>query len=67
MGIGKLDLVLIIVAVVLILFFGAKKIPELARGVGQAGGELKKGFKEGIGDDKSDKKEKDDKDNSSVK
>lgn len=55
MGIGKLELILIIVAVVLILFFGAKKIPELARGVGQAGGELKKGFKEGIQDEEKSK------------
>lgn len=66
MGIGKLELILIILAVILILFFGAKKIPELARGVGQAGGELKKGFKDGIGDDKS-KKEKTEKEDSATK
>ncbi len=33
---------LIIIAVVLLVLFGGKKIPELARGLGQSGRELKK-------------------------
>lgn len=35
---------LIIVLLIILLLFGAKKLPELARGVGQAGRELRKGF-----------------------
>ena len=38
--------VLIIVAVAIVLF-GAKKIPELARSIGKAKGEFKKGLLEG--------------------
>jgi sec-independent protein translocase protein TatA len=36
---------IIVIAVVLLLLFGGKKLPELARGVGQAGSEFRKGFK----------------------
>jgi sec-independent protein translocase protein TatA len=39
--------VLIIVLLIAILLFGAKKIPELMRGVGQGVGELHKGLAEG--------------------
>lgn len=38
---------LIIILVILLLLFGAKKLPELARSVGQSAGELQKGFKDG--------------------
>lgn len=34
---------MILLAVILILLFGAKKLPALARGVGQSLGEFKKG------------------------
>jgi len=32
---------------VIVLLFGAKKLPELARSMGKASGEFKKGIKEG--------------------
>lgn len=51
---GKTEILLLIGLVVLVLFVGGKKLPELARGVGEAGRELKKGFR---GDDKSKKDE----------
>lgn len=38
----------------MVLIIGGKKLPELARGVGQAGKELKKVFRDGIDDDKKD-------------
>jgi sec-independent protein translocase protein TatA len=37
---------LIVVAIVLLILFGGKKLPELARGLGEAGKELKKAKKE---------------------
>lgn len=37
---------LIVVAVVLLVLFGGRKLPELARGLGEAGKELKKARKE---------------------
>ena len=46
MSLGKVEIILLIVLVIIILFVGAKKLPELARGVGQSAKELKKGFKE---------------------
>lgn len=38
---------LLIVAGIIVLLFGAKKIPELAKAIGQSVGHLKKGYKEG--------------------
>lgn len=43
LGAGEIALILL----VLLLLFGAKKLPELARSVGQASKEFKKGVKEG--------------------
>ena len=45
MNLGKIEIILLIVLVIVILFVGAKKLPELARGIGQSAKELKKGFK----------------------
>ena len=59
MSLGKVEIILLIVLVIVLLFVGAKKLPELARGIGQSAKELKKGFKEDDADQpakKSDKK-----------
>jgi sec-independent protein translocase protein TatA len=40
---GKVEGLLILLAIILLLF-GAKKLPELARGVGESMRELKKGL-----------------------
>lgn len=45
LGLGTQELIVILVIVVLL--FGAKKIPELMRGVGRGVGELQKGLDEG--------------------
>lgn len=37
---------ILIIAVVLLLLFGGRKLPELARGLGESGKELKKAKKE---------------------
>lgn len=42
---GKIELAIIAVVILVILMVGAKKLPELARGIGQSANELKKGFK----------------------
>ena len=43
-NIGTIEI--IVIAVVLLILFGGKKLPELARGIGQSGRELKKAQKE---------------------
>ncbi|NLP04741.1 twin-arginine translocase TatA/TatE family subunit [Candidatus Fermentibacteria bacterium] len=45
---GPLEIVLIVVA--LLLLFGAKRIPEIARSIGQALREFKKGLRDSSGD-----------------
>jgi sec-independent protein translocase protein TatA len=40
----------IVVLVVVVLIFGAKKLPELARSVGKSTSEFKKGMSEGSSD-----------------
>ncbi len=49
---GKAEELLLVLLIVLILF-GAKKIPELAKSIGQSAREVKKGF---AGDDDEPKK-----------
>ncbi len=50
---------LIIVLVVILLLFGAKRIPELARGLGSGVREFKAGTKEGQLEDKKDEEKTD--------
>ncbi len=51
---GPSGMELIIIALVVLLLFGATKIPQLMRGMGQGIGEFKKGLKDGV--DEEDKK-----------
>ncbi len=51
LGLGTPELLLILV--ILLLLFGATKLPKLARSIGQSAGELKKGLDEGEGKSKS--------------
>lgn len=53
MGLGKIELILLIILIIVVLFTGGKKLPELARGVGQSAKEIKKGFRD---DDQPEKK-----------
>ena len=46
---GPWEVVLIVV--LFVVLFGAKKIPDLARSLGKAKGEVQKGLKEGAQDD----------------
>ena len=47
---------IVICIAVVALLFGAKKIPELARALGKAKGEFKKGLLEGAKDDPAEGK-----------
>lgn len=51
---AKMEIALIIIGAILLLLVGGKKLPELARGIGEAGRELRKGFND---DDKKDDKD----------
>jgi len=63
MGIGLTEGLLI--AAIIILLFGSKKLPELGKGMGEAIKNFKKGMNEGASDDKKDSaKNEDDKKNS---
>ena len=53
-GIGATEWLLIIL--VLILLFGAKKIPEIARGLGRSVNEFKKGMNDSSSNDKPGEK-----------
>ncbi|HZD17661.1 MAG TPA: twin-arginine translocase TatA/TatE family subunit [Actinomycetota bacterium] len=49
----------IVVLIVLILLFGAKKLPELARSVGRSTSEFKKGMSEGASEDEESRPSED--------
>jgi sec-independent protein translocase protein TatA len=51
---------LLVIVFVILLLFGAKKLPELSRSLGKSLGEFKKGQKEGAEPDKVDEPEKND-------
>ena len=53
---GHMEIILIIF--IILLLFGAKKLPELSRSLGKSLGEFKKGQKEGSEPDKEDEVEK---------
>jgi len=58
-GLGPKEI--IILAAILVLLFGSKKIPELARSIGEAGRHLRRGFSDD--EDEKDEKNKMDKKN----
>ena len=45
---------LLIILVVVLLLFGAKKLPELARSIGSSAKEFRKGLEEGSSEDADD-------------
>jgi len=45
---------LIIILVVVLLLFGAAKLPQLARSLGASAKEFKKGVEDGVDDDEAD-------------
>lgn len=51
---GKVE-ELVLVLLIVMLLFGGKKIPQLARAIGQSAKEVKKGFSEGIEEDTAKK------------
>lgn len=55
-GLGPIELIVILV--IILLLFGAKKLPELARGLGQAGKEMRDGFENGAKPEKKEETEK---------
>ncbi len=44
MNLGPIEIIIILL--IIVLLFGAKKLPELARGLGRSASEFKKGLKE---------------------
>lgn len=48
------DLIIVIVVAVLVLLFGGSKLPKLARGIGSASHEFKKGLEEGASESKAE-------------
>ncbi|RPJ79044.1 MAG: twin-arginine translocase TatA/TatE family subunit [Alphaproteobacteria bacterium] len=55
LGVGELVLILVLA----VLFFGSKKIPELAKGMGKAVNEFKKGRNENNTEDNTKDNDKD--------
>lgn len=48
---------LILIFFIILLIFGAKRLPEIGRSLGKALGEFKKGMKEGTEEKEEEKKE----------
>ncbi len=48
---------IIVIVVVLTLLFGARKLPELARSIGQSAKEFRKGLDEGVREDATEDEE----------
>lgn len=53
-GLGTKEI--IIIAVIIVLLFGAKKVPELAKGIGQAVRHIRGGFKDDVDAEETKKK-----------
>lgn len=51
-GIGAPELIIILV--ILLLLFGAKRLPEMARSIGKSTREFKKGMREGADEDEEE-------------
>lgn len=47
------DVIIVIVVAVIVLLFGGSKLPKLARGLGSASHEFKKGLEEGSAESKA--------------
>ncbi|MGC8976589.1 MAG: twin-arginine translocase TatA/TatE family subunit [Candidatus Ratteibacteria bacterium] len=47
---------LILIFFIILLLFGAKRLPEIGRSLGKALGEFKKGIKEGVEEEKKEEK-----------
>jgi sec-independent protein translocase protein TatA len=56
-NLGPVEIILIVV--VILLLFGAKRIPEIARSLGKSLGEFKKGQQEGASPDSAETEKKD--------
>lgn len=56
LGLGVPELAIILV--ILLLLFGAAKLPKLAKSLGESAGELRKGFDGGMNNDNKAKTEK---------
>jgi len=52
-GLGTKEI--IIIAAIIVLLFGAKKVPELAKGIGEAVRHIRNGFKDVDENDKNKK------------
>lgn len=50
MNLGPVEIIIILL--IIVLLFGAKKLPELARGLGRSASEFKKGMKEDLAEEK---------------
>lgn len=57
LGLGTPELLLVLV--ILLLLFGATKLPKLARSIGESAGELKKGLDNGSSDKSKSTESKD--------